>query len=87
MWGAAKVKHFNRGALAEMLGLAPEDVRLVEVNVGGGFGARGELYPEDVVLAFEYRRLRLLDARFVHGLVGPLTVSLQTRHGPETPRA
>jgi aerobic carbon-monoxide dehydrogenase large subunit len=50
VWGAAKVKHFNREATAELLGLDPRLVRLVEVDVGGGFGVRGELYPEDVVV-------------------------------------
>ena len=52
VWGAAKVKHFNRAATAALLGLEPEAVRLVEVDVGGGFGVRGELYPEDVLIPF-----------------------------------
>jgi len=52
VWGAAKVKHFNRGVIAALLGLDPEAVRLVEVDVGGGFGVRGELYPEDVLVPF-----------------------------------
>jgi len=52
IWGAAKVKHFNRGVIANLLGLEPEAVRLVEVDVGGGFGVRGELYPEDVIVPF-----------------------------------
>ncbi len=57
VWGAAKVKHFNRQALSQMLGRAPEDIRLLEVNVGGGFGARGELYPEDYLIPFLAERL------------------------------
>jgi carbon-monoxide dehydrogenase large subunit len=52
VWGAAKVKHFNRAATATLLGLDPASVRLVEVDVGGGFGVRGELYPEDVLVPF-----------------------------------
>ena len=52
VWGAAKVKHFNRATIAALLGLAPEAVRLVEVDVGGGFGVRGELYPEDLLVPF-----------------------------------
>ena len=52
IWGAAKVKHFNRGAIAALLGLDPENVRLVEVDVGGGFGVRGELYPEDLLVPY-----------------------------------
>ena len=52
LWGAAKVKHFNRGVIAALLGFDPTEVRLVEVDVGGGFGVRGELYPEDVLVPF-----------------------------------
>ncbi len=52
VWGAAKVKHFNREVTAALLGLDPESVRLVEVDVGGGFGVRGEVYPEDVLVPF-----------------------------------
>jgi aerobic carbon-monoxide dehydrogenase large subunit len=57
VWGAAKVKHFNRGVIATLLGLDPGDVRLIEVDVGGGFGVRGELYPEDVLVPFLAREL------------------------------
>jgi carbon-monoxide dehydrogenase large subunit len=52
IWGAAKVKHFNRTVIAELLGVAQGAIRLVEVEVGGGFGVRGELYPEDVLIPF-----------------------------------
>ena len=49
-WGAAKVKHFNRRILAKLLELPEESVRYVEGDVGGGFGARGEFYPEDFLI-------------------------------------
>ncbi len=57
VWGAAKVKHFNRSALAAMLTLEPHQVTLVEVEVGGAFGVRGELYPEDLLVPFAAMRL------------------------------
>lgn len=50
VWGAAKVKHFNRRILANLLGLPEDVVRCVEGDVGGGFGARGEFYPEDFII-------------------------------------
>lgn len=50
LWGAAKVKHFNRDAIARALGLGTGAIRLVELDVGGGFGVRGELYPEDILV-------------------------------------
>ncbi|MEO3892217.1 xanthine dehydrogenase family protein molybdopterin-binding subunit [Nonomuraea sp. B5E05] len=57
LWGAAKVKHFTRQALSDMLGIGRDRIRLVEGNVGGGFGVRGEPYPEDFLIAFLALRL------------------------------
>jgi CO/xanthine dehydrogenase Mo-binding subunit len=48
--GAAKIPHINRRVIAKMLGLPLERVHLYEGHVGGGFGIRGELYPEDVLV-------------------------------------
>ena len=59
MHGAAKVPHWNRDTLAQMLGRKRESVQLYEGHVGGGFGIRGELYPEDVLAcaaALKFRR-------------------------------
>jgi carbon-monoxide dehydrogenase large subunit len=59
MHGAAKVPHWNRDTLAQMLGRKRESVQLLEGHVGGGFGIRGELYPEDVLVcaaALKFRK-------------------------------
>jgi carbon-monoxide dehydrogenase large subunit len=53
--GAAKVAFFNRRMLAEKMGLEEDAVDLVENDVGGGFGARGEFYPEDFLIPFAAR--------------------------------
>jgi CO/xanthine dehydrogenase Mo-binding subunit len=50
VWGAAKVPHINRRILATMLRRPEERIRFIEVSVGGGFGARGEFYPEDFLI-------------------------------------
>jgi aerobic carbon-monoxide dehydrogenase large subunit len=55
--GAAKVPFFNRDTLAAMLGLALTNVDLIENDVGGGFGARGEFYPEDFLIPFAARHV------------------------------
>jgi len=55
--GASKVLFFNRRVLAPMLGLAESDIDMIEVDVGGGFGVRGEFYPEDFLIPFAARRL------------------------------
>jgi aerobic carbon-monoxide dehydrogenase large subunit len=42
---------------AEVLGIANDKVRVLVGDVGGGFGMKTGLYPEDVVLAFCARKL------------------------------
>jgi carbon-monoxide dehydrogenase large subunit len=54
--GAAKVAFLNRRVLARQMGLPEEAIRMVENDVGGGFGARGEFYPEDFLIPFAARR-------------------------------
>lgn len=56
--GAAKKPHWNRDQLAEMLQISPARIELYENHVGGGFGVRGELYPEDVLVCFAALKLR-----------------------------
>jgi len=59
MHGAAKVPHWNRDTMAQMLGRKRDSVHFYEGHVGGGFGIRGEIYPEDVLVcaaALKFRR-------------------------------
>ena len=50
--GAAKVPFFNRRILAKQIGLTEADIDMIENDVGGGYGARGEFYPEDFLIPF-----------------------------------
>ncbi|HVY58135.1 MAG TPA: xanthine dehydrogenase family protein molybdopterin-binding subunit [Xanthobacteraceae bacterium] len=54
--GAAKLPFFNRRSMAAMMNLPETSVDYVECDVGGGFGARGEFYPEDFLVAFAARK-------------------------------
>jgi carbon-monoxide dehydrogenase large subunit/6-hydroxypseudooxynicotine dehydrogenase subunit gamma len=58
LYGAAKVPHRNRDTLSRMLQRGPNSLHLHELHVGGGFGVRGELYPEDVLVCVAAVRLR-----------------------------
>src|SRR5215472_80917 len=53
--GAAKVPFFNRRILAKQIDLPEHAIEMVENDVGGGFGARGEFYPEDFLIPFAAR--------------------------------
>src|SRR5215469_1897732 len=55
--GAAKVPFFNRRTLAALMGLPESAVDLIENDVGGSFGARGEFYPEDFLIPFAARHV------------------------------
>src|SRR4051812_6673679 len=58
IWGATKVPHFNRRVLAGLLGMDEDRIALRTTDAGGGFGVRGELYPEDFLVAYLARALR-----------------------------
>ncbi|HUC51428.1 MAG TPA: xanthine dehydrogenase family protein molybdopterin-binding subunit [Xanthobacteraceae bacterium] len=55
--GAAKVPHRNRESLARMFGRSTAAVHCYEGQVGGGFGIRGEIYPEDILVLLAAMRL------------------------------
>ncbi len=50
LYGATKRPHPGRDLLAQILGRSRFGVQLYECHIGGGFGVRGEIYPEDVLV-------------------------------------
>jgi aerobic carbon-monoxide dehydrogenase large subunit len=82
MHGAAKVPHWNRDRLALMFGRKPESVQLFEGHVGGGFGIRGEMYPEDLLVcaaALKFRKpIKWIEDRREHLIAA--NHSRQQRH-------
>ena len=50
LWSGTQVPHLARHLLAGILRLAENQVRVVAPDVGGGFGVKTILYPEDVAL-------------------------------------
>src|SRR5438067_1056441 len=57
VWASTQVPHGLRDRLTGDLDLPPEQVRVIAPAVGGGFGAKGGLYPEYVVVAKLAQRL------------------------------
>jgi aerobic carbon-monoxide dehydrogenase large subunit len=57
VWTSTQVPFNVRAAIAEVLGLGEERVRVIAPDVGGGFGVKGHVYPEDVLIAAVARRL------------------------------
>jgi len=70
IWSATQVVHWVRREVAAILGLPETRVRCLALDVGGGFGVKGHVYPEDLVIPFLARRLgrpvRWLEDRHEH---------------------
>lgn len=53
-----QMPHMTRTGIADCLGIAEDDLRVVAPDVGGGFGAKMTLAREDVAVVFISRKLR-----------------------------
>jgi carbon-monoxide dehydrogenase large subunit len=57
IWSSSQVPHKVRLLVAELLGLDLSEVRVITPDVGGGFGVKAHVYPEEIVLAAVAMRL------------------------------
>jgi carbon-monoxide dehydrogenase large subunit len=58
VWTSTQNVFGVRGAIAGTLGLEEDEVRVVAEDVGGGFGAKGSAFPEEVLTALVAWRLK-----------------------------
>jgi aerobic carbon-monoxide dehydrogenase large subunit len=56
-YASSQGAHPVKEALCARLGLEPEQVRVVSPDVGGGFGAKGRTYTEEVLIGWLSRRV------------------------------
>jgi aerobic carbon-monoxide dehydrogenase large subunit len=57
LWTSTQVPHLIADAVAECLELHRPHVRVVATDVGGGFGGKAQVYPEEILLAWIARRM------------------------------
>jgi aerobic carbon-monoxide dehydrogenase large subunit len=57
-WSCSQGAHGIRTGMATRLGLEPAQVRVIVPDVGGGFGGKVGLYPEEVLVCWFAKRLR-----------------------------
>ena len=57
LYSSTQVPHFLRLFLALQLGISEERVRVIAPEVGGGFGAKLQVYGEEILLAWASRKL------------------------------
>src|SRR6201997_47379 len=70
IWSSTQVVHWVRREAAALLGLPEARVRCIALDVGGGFGGKGHVYPEDLLVTFLARKLarpvRWIEGRSEH---------------------
>jgi carbon-monoxide dehydrogenase large subunit len=57
LWSSTQWPHTLREGLARLLELPEQSIRVIAPDVGGGFGVKQDIYPEEVVIALLARRL------------------------------
>jgi carbon-monoxide dehydrogenase large subunit len=57
LWTSTQVPHLIRSGVAELLDFPENRLRVVAPDVGGGFGVKNSLYPEEVLIPFLARML------------------------------
>lgn len=54
---STQIPHLIRSALSQILNVNEDAIRVIKPDVGGGFGLKGQLFPEEVVLPALARKL------------------------------
>lgn len=57
VWCATQVVHWLRRELAARLQMTESQVRCIAPDVGGGFGLKGHVFPEDILIPYLARKL------------------------------
>ena len=57
VWSSSQIPHLLRNILAALVGLPQHQVRVIVPEVGGGFGCKLNVYPEEMVAAFATMKL------------------------------
>jgi carbon-monoxide dehydrogenase large subunit len=79
IWSSTQMPHLVRRQIAAQLNLPEERVRVIAPDIGGGFGPKVFVYPEEILVAFlalELRRpVKWIEDRREH--------FISTAHGPD----
>ena len=57
VWSSSQIPHILRNILAALVGLPQHQVHVIVPEVGGGFGCKLNIYPEEMVAAFAAMKL------------------------------
>lgn len=57
LWSSTQIPHRVKRYVTQLLADPPEDVRVIAPDVGGGFGQKMEIWPEEIALSYLAMRL------------------------------
>jgi aerobic carbon-monoxide dehydrogenase large subunit len=78
-WNGTQCPHLVRNMIAELMGLPEGKVRVIAPDVGGGFGVKSVLYPEDVALCLIARAMPDIPVKWVEDRAEHLTAATHSR--------
>lgn len=78
-WNGTQVPHIVRNMIAELMDLPEGDVRVIAPDVGGGFGVKAVLYPEDVALCLMARAMPGVPLKWVEDRAEHLLAATHAR--------
>ncbi|TQM11277.1 xanthine dehydrogenase family protein molybdopterin-binding subunit [Pseudonocardia kunmingensis] len=78
-WSGTQVPHIVRNMIAELLDLPEGNVRVIAPDVGGGFGVKAVLYPEDVALCLMAREMPGVPLKWVEDRAEHLLAATHAR--------
>jgi carbon-monoxide dehydrogenase large subunit len=52
VWSSTQIPHVVRSYVAEMIGIGENQLRVIAPEVGGGFGAKANIYREEALIPF-----------------------------------
>jgi carbon-monoxide dehydrogenase large subunit len=77
IWSSTQVVHWVRREASTVLNLPEARIRCVALDVGGGFGLKGHVYPEDLLIPFlaraTNRPIRWIEDRHEHFMCLPIS--------------
>ncbi len=79
VWMSTQTPHHVRDLLATTLKLRADQIRVVAGDVGGGFGAKEHLYPDEILVCLAAMKLPGIPVKWIEDRVEHMTATLHGR--------